>query len=142
MTVREVELRYKMDGKVLSTISDVILTGTIRSGRDKKDVDAAIVRTGGRNIILGDWNNLRTEIGRHDRIEPGGVLSGSAYFVMDFRDRAKLEQLKEVELVVIDFSGRESKRKVKIENDWLERATDAVILNRQFTYKNGSVTLA
>jgi hypothetical protein len=53
-----------------------------------------------------------------------------------------LEQLKEVELVVIDFSGRESRQKVKIEKDWLERATDAVILNRQFMYKNGSVTFA
>jgi len=62
---------------------------------------------------------------------------------MDFRDRAKLEQLKEVELVVIDFSGRESRQKVKIEKDWLERATDAVILDRQFTSdKNGSITLA
>jgi len=131
-----------MDAKALSTISHVLLTGRVYSPQAKKDEDAAIVRTGGRNIVLMGWNNLRTEIGRHDRIEPGGVFSGSAYFVMDFRDRAKLEQLKEVELVVIDFSGRESRQKVKIEKDWLERATDAVILNRQFMYKNGSVTFA
>jgi len=140
-TVKELQVRYKIDGKEQSTISYVILTGTVYSPLAKKDLNAAIVRTRGQNLILIGWNNLRSEMGKHETIQPGGVLSGSAYFILNFSDRDKLEQLKEVELVLIDYAGRSSKQKIKIEKDWFEKAGDAVMLNHKFTGdKNGNIS--
>ncbi|MFC1983816.1 hypothetical protein ACFLVO_02230 [Chloroflexota bacterium] len=143
ITVRDLQLRYKMDGKILSDISQAILTGTSYSPYDKKDIDSAIVQTGGNNIILQGWYNLRTVIGLYKSIEPGGVLSGSAYFILNTNDHAKLAQLNEFEFVVTDFLGRESTQKIKIEKDWLLKANDAVILNKHFSNdKNGTITYA
>ena len=142
-TVKELQLRYKIDGKVLSAISHVILTGTVPSPQEKKDVDSVIVQRGGDSIFLMNWNNLRIEIGLHKTIEPGGVLSGSAYFILNTNDRTKLAQLNEFEFVVTDFLGRESTQKIKIEKDWLEKASDTVILNKTFSVdKNGTITFA
>jgi hypothetical protein len=140
-TVKELRLRYKMDGENLSVISHVILTGSVYSPLEKTFVNAAIIRTGGQNIILMRWNNIRSEIGRHKTIEPGSVLSGSAYFILNFSDRAKLEQLKEVELALVDFLGKETTKIIKIERDWFEKSGDAVILNHEFTGdKNGNIS--
>jgi len=142
-TVKELQLRYKIDGKIRSDISHVILTGTVPSPQEKKDVDSAMVQCGGANIFLMNWNNLRTEIGLHKTIEPGGVLSGSAYFILNTNALTKLAQLNEFVFVVTDFSGRESTQKIKIEKDWLEKASDAVILNKIFSVdKNGTITFA
>ncbi len=142
-TVRSLLLNYEVNGEKATVDSTVIRTGSVYSPLDKGSVDCAIVQSAGSNIVLMRWNNIRGEIGLHKTIEPGGVLSGSAYFLLRFSDRSKLRKLNQVELQLVDFSGKKSKTLLKIQPDWLSEGRDAVILNREFTQdKDGKFIFA
>lgn len=131
-TIKEVNLRYTLDGKGFTTESLALLTGTLYSPLDKKDINAVIIQRGADKIVLMNWNNLRTEIGEHKVLQPGGVLSGSALFVLGFDSMETLSKVGKVELVVIDYSGAESIQEIKLLDNWIEGIKYSLIENRSF----------
>jgi len=131
-TVKDVVLRYKIDNDEYSMISNVLLTGMAHSPKAKEDVNAIIIEIGSDSIVLMGWDNIRTELTSLKTLQPGGVLSGSAYYVFEFDDIEKVRLIENVELVVIDYSGRESNHPIDIQEDWIIKGRNASMCPRSF----------
>lgn len=132
-TIKEVILRYTLNGKVFTAESYVLLTGTLYSPLDKKDINAIIIRRGSDRVVLMRWNNLRTEIGEYKVLPPGGVLSGSALFVLGFDTIEALSKIKKLEMVIVDYSGTETVQEIMIQSNRIEDAKYSSIENRSFS---------
>jgi hypothetical protein len=131
-TVRDLQLQYRLGKIKREATSHVLLTGQVYAPLEKKDVDAAIVLVGDARVVLMNWSNLRSRIAEHVVLEPGGVLSGSALFLLDADDFETLKDLRDVRLVVTDSRGRRSTQAVDIDQESIERGADAVIMHRNF----------
>ena len=132
-TIKKVDLRYTLDGKINSIAPNTLLTGTGYFPLEKKDVNAIIVRRAEENLVLLNWQNLATEIGEHKVLPPGGVLSGSALFVFEFNEVEKLSNMRNVELVITDYLGEESVQEIKLLDNWIETAKYYRVENKEFT---------
>ncbi len=132
-TIKEVILRYTLNDKVFTTESYVLLTGTLYSPLDKKDINAIIIKRGSDRIFLMGWNNLRTEIGEYKVLPPGGVLSGSALFVLGFNTIEDLSKIEKFEMVIVDYSGTETVQEIMIQSNWIEDAKYGLIENKSFS---------
>lgn len=142
-TVKDVILRYQFKGEEYSSISQVVLTGTIYAPLDKKEINALIVHSNGNNIVLMGWDNIRTEIGKHNVIPAGGVLSGSAIFILETNNIDELVEITSPTIVVTDYSGNESLHSFEILDDWINHGRNVVIEPKEFTSgKNGEIIYA
>lgn len=142
-TVKDVILRYKFKGNDYNSISHVVLTGTIYAPLDKKKINALIIHSNGNNIVLMRWDNIRTEIGKRNIIPAGGVLSGSAIFVLETNKIEELAEITNSELVVIDYSGNESIHPIEFLNEWIAHGKNSVIEPKEFTSdKDGNIKYA
>jgi hypothetical protein len=131
ITMKQVLLRYKWNGKVRETDSNVMRTGKVESSGD----DALAIEVPDRhaNIIVMGWKNLRTVIGEMRPIPPGGVLSGSAIYVLDFSDPNELAKIDEFQLVFDDYSGNRTIHAITRQEKWIDQARTTLIRNRPFT---------
>jgi len=142
-TLSDLHLEYRMGRTRRETTSHVLLTGQVYAPLEKKMVDAALVEIGGARVVLMNWSNLRSRIAEHVALGPGGVLAGSALFLLDADGFESLKELREVSLVLTDCRGRKSTRTVGIDQESIERGVDAVILNRSFrSDPNGNILFA
>jgi len=131
-TVCDLQLQYRLGQIKREVESHVLLTGQVYAPLEKKEVDAAIVVVGDARVVLMNWGNLRSRIAEHVVLEPGGVLGGSALFLLDADDFETLKDLRDVRLVVTDSRGRRSTQAVDIDQESIERGADAVIMHRNF----------
>jgi hypothetical protein len=118
VTIKDVKLRYRLDGKPFITESLVLQTGSIVGSTEP----ALMLTTGGEprvNIILMNWNNLRTEIGSYHTLQPGAILTGSALFVLGFKDVEDFSRVKNLEIVIVDFSGNETVQEIPVDPQWI-----------------------
>jgi hypothetical protein len=132
-TIKQVIVRYSLNGRRFATESVVLLTGTLYSPLEKKDINAVIVKRGADKIILMNWNNLRTKIGERKALLPGGVLPGSALFVLGIDSVEVISRIRNLELVVVDYSGAEAVQEIKLLDNWIEEAKHSLIENRSFS---------
>lgn len=134
ITIKHVHLRYSLAGKPYELESHVFLTGLIYSPHEKKDIDSLLIRFPSRsaNIINMNWNNLRTEIAKNRLLEPGGVLSGSVAFLFEFSRPEDLLKVKDLEVVVADYSGNETAQRLAVQDTWVSQAKDLLVENRRF----------
>jgi len=138
VTIKEVILRYELDGKTFISDSHVLQTGIIRPP-DKADVNSIIVKVGPANIILMNWKNLREEIGEHKILLPGGVLAASAAYVLDIRDVSDLARVSKFMISIMDYSGNETVKELPLEAKWIDQANMQIVENRRFMDTTGKV---
>ena len=132
-TLKDVILRYSLNGRQVDTESYVLLTGDVWAPQYKKNVDSIIIRMGAdNNMVMMEWKNLRMEMGENKVLPPGGVLAASAAFILDFSDADDLEKLKNLAMVVIDYAGNETIKEIPVEKIWSEQAKHQVVENKQF----------
>lgn len=142
-TVKDVTLRYQLKGREYSDISHVVITGTIFAPLDKKEKNALIIHSNGDKIVCMGWDNLRTEIGKHNVIPAGGVLSGSAIFILEAKNIDEVSEVTNLEIVVTDYSGNKSIHSLKILDEWINHGRKSVIEPKQFTLdKDGNIVYA
>jgi len=142
-TVKDVVLRYKFKNIEYSAISNVVLTGNIYSPLEKKNVNSLIIHKNGSNIVLMNFNNLRTEIGKLQILQDGSVLSGSSIFVLELKTIEELAELTNPELIIRDYSGNESIHPLKILDEWVENGKDSFVEHRTFSSnKDGKIIFA
>ena len=132
LTMKEVIVRYTLNGKVFSVESSALLTGTLYDPQKKKNINAIIVKHGADRVIHMGWNNITSEIGDNRVLPPGGVLSGSALFVLGFRSIEELSKIKEFKIVIVDYSGNETVHDLAVESRWIDQAKYNWIENRSF----------
>ena len=132
VTLKEVALRYSLNGKHFSSESHVLLTGIMPSPDKKENIDAIVVRFGAANIVLMNWKNLRVQIAQNNVLVPGAVLAGSAAFILNFKDANDLAKIKELAISIIDYSGNETVKEIPLEKKWVEQAKRQIVENRHF----------
>lgn len=132
-TIKKVIVRYILNGRRFATESVVLLTGTLYSTLEKKDINAVIIKRGADKIVLMNWNNLRTKIGERKVLSPDEVMSGSALFVLGFDNVEALSKIRNLEMVVVDYSGAETVQEIKLLDNWIEEAKHSLIENRSFS---------
>lgn len=132
VTVRKVILHYDLNGKHFSTDSHILLTGAVPSSDKKENIDSIILRVGPANIIIQNWENLRMQIDQNKLLLPGGVLAGSALFVLEFKDANDLANIQDCTMSIIDYSGNETKKEIRLENKWIEQAKRQIVEDRRF----------
>jgi hypothetical protein len=76
---------------------------------------------------------LREQIGEYRTLVPGGVLPGSAAFPLELTNPDDLLKVKNIEIVVVDYSGNEGVKTIPIGNQWVETAKNLVLVNQKFT---------
>ena len=77
-------------------------------------------------MLLRGWENLRSQIGNHNTLEPGGVLYSSAVFLLETPPE-NYETVKGLMLVIVDYSGKQTKHRITLETRWFDQ------LKRGFT---------
>jgi len=139
-TIKDVLLRYRLNGQLHECISSVVITGTVYSLHQKKEVNALIVHNRGGMIVLHDWDNLRTNIGKNKVIVAGGIVDGSAIFVLEAENLTQVENIEEAKFVVRDYMGAESIIPIQILSEWIEYGKTSVIRPNNFSIdKDGKI---
>ena len=129
VTLKSIRLKCLVGGKLVEGDSYVTQVGTLKTGEP-----ALILSNGIDKIILMGWENIRPKMGQHDVIVPGGVLSGSAaYIICDFDKGAP--RIENIKLVIDDYSGNQTAHDVEFRPEWVEGIKKGFrIVNRKFTH--------
>lgn len=132
-TIKSLELKYMLKNTRKTADSFVIITGELPNGNpaiiQSNDID---------NIVLMNWRNLRSEIGKYSLLDPGTVLSGSAFFIFDCGP-SEVNEVHGLELVLVDYRKKRYKQTIKIEENWKTPIRKGFyILNRKFVVKEDS----
>lgn len=138
-TMKKVLIAFRIHGKKHTTDSFVLRTSTLPNGKP-----ATVVRVGANHVVLIGWENLRSQIGEHQLLQPGGVLSSSAFFLLDGLAVRALDDLKRFKIILKDYRGRKTTKVVDIEESWKENLRNgARIVNKPFSVDDaGNVSFA
>lgn len=134
-TIKDLTLKYELDGTTYSTESTVLRTGHVIGGnkRIKAIRLQKILGYDVHNVHLLNWINIKTKIGERRAITPGSVLHGSAFFVLELRDFEEVKHLENMEILIRDYSGNSSVQRVEMQAGWLEIGKDSVVQSKPFT---------
>lgn len=129
ITLKSIRLKCFVDGKLVDTDSYVTQVGTLQDGRP-----ALIMSDGIDRIMLIGWENIRSKMGQDNVTVAGGVLSGSAaYVICDFDKNAI--NISKVKLILEDYSGNRTTHDVAFRPEWVDQIKKGYrIINRQFTH--------
>lgn len=132
-TLKDCAVKYQAGDSTHVVDSYVLQTGTLPDGQP-----AIIARSSTGDIVLMGWSNLRPEIGKGKLVDPGGILSASAFFVLPGVTIKALDELSQIEIVLRDYLGKESAQTIDLDDEWKEYARSGVrILNQPFTSDGG-----
>lgn len=128
ITLKNINLSYCFGGRVYEDESYVVKTGDI------PDVDEPNLLTtnGIDTIFLMRWKNLRTEIGKHEVLQPGGVFNGSGVFLFEssVNDLSKISKLK---LTISDYNGKKITFPIAIKDSFFTGINKGfAVINRSF----------
>jgi hypothetical protein len=134
-TLRDIDLSYRYGGRRYQTDSYVVPSGKSPSGEP-----AIVVTNMVNNIVMVGWHNVRTKLGRHEPLQPGGVFSGSAVFLFE-PHITDLHNIQKLSIIVNDYLGNKSTYPLEINEDWLKSFRSGFrIINDPYTLdEDGSV---
>ena len=106
--IKEIVLRYRIDGKTKETRPTDMLTHTMYSPQRKTNVQyiRLIGPTGG--VVFEDWKNINDVAVDNSTLPSKGVLRGSAVFQFYFYTAKTLNNVSNPQLVVKEYSGKET----------------------------------
>jgi len=134
VAVRDVSLRYEVEGKSHTIDSHVLLTTLIHAPLEHKDVQVAVMDVKKAQIILMGWRNLRTVLYENPQIEDGGIIRGSACFVIS--QNVSDKDISNMSLVVRSYKDQKSAIAL---NKLSPNSDGFIIRNEQFPVRNGEV---
>jgi hypothetical protein len=108
--------------KKIVTDSTVLQTGIVHPQNSTDSIDAIVLQFKNSNIVLLHWKNLRAEIGEYKILPPGGVLVGSAAFILETSNFDDLAKIKDFEIVVTDFSKNETAHELRFDRSLIDQA--------------------
>jgi hypothetical protein len=127
-TLKNILISYRYNNKIYKNESHVIQTGIIPQNNEP-----AIISSNGIDVIfLMRWHNIRSKLGKNEILHPGGVFSGSAVFL--FEPNVNLEKIKELKLIVIDFTGNKLSYPLEIKDEWFKPINKGfAVINKTFS---------
>lgn len=128
-TLKNFILSYRLNGKVYKSESHVVQTGIIQ----KTGKPALMLSNGIDKIILVGWNNIRTKLGEYGTLQPGGVFSGSALFLLEPHVK-NIHHIEDLKLIVTNFNGYRTSYPITIKEEWYENLNKRLsVINKVFT---------
>lgn len=105
---KNVNLIYTYNGVTYEIESHVLIPSIIFSLHAKTNVNCIIVTCHKIQtyLVLMSWDNLRTKIGTKTLLEPNGVLSASAFYLLKGVEVNEICNIKDLSLKIIDFSNK------------------------------------
>lgn len=131
-TVKDVKIEYTFKGQNYSDISNVILTSSIYLEHKNEHTDCIAINSKGQNIILMGWKNLRNVIGEYNLIPPGGILAGSALFILQIKNIEEVKEITNLRILITDYSNNESTHSFEIKDAWIDMGRSSSINPRPF----------
>jgi hypothetical protein len=137
VTVQKIFLRCQLDGKDEDIDRMMIVnTGIITDAPQGPTVTLRIVAKQpleypGFHNLMG-WKNIGTVIGENKLLLPGGVIVVSAVFRLE-HDLKEFTRIKKLQIVAVDYKGKEVTQDIPIQNSWFEAAPHLALENRPFT---------
>jgi hypothetical protein len=138
VTVQKILMRYQLDGKEETLDSPMIVnTGVIVDAPQGPTQTLRIAmakflpRSGYLNLM--DWKNIGTVIGDNKLLLPGGVMNGSAVFSLKINNPKDLARLKNLQIIAVDYRGKEAIQDIPINSLWIEKAPLLALENRPFS---------
>lgn len=107
-TIEDLALRYQALGRTYDCTSYALKTGKTPDQRP-----AVFLKHGNDGIVVMGWDNLRTEIGRHQPLTPGAIFTASAYFLLEHD--IDIDGIGIAEFLLKDHGGTTSVHKLDIE---------------------------
>jgi hypothetical protein len=138
VTVHKILMRYQLNGKEETLDSPMIVnTGVIVDAPQgptetlRIAVAKPLPHFGYLNLM--DWKNIGTVIGDNKLLLPGGVTNGSAVFSLKINNPQELAHLKKLQIIAVDYRGKEAIQDIPIKSSWIETAHLLALENRPFT---------
>jgi len=139
-TIKDFLIEYTFEGRKYYEISHVIITGNMYSPLRKKNVDVIIVSISGKKTALIDWINIRSNIGEYKLIQPGGIIAGSALFLLNFKNINEVKKINDLKVIITDYSNNKSVHNIEIKDDWIKMGQDSFVNPIGFSIdKNGKI---
>ena len=126
-TIKEVEIEYTYNGRRHSESSTFLLTGSVYSPHEKREVDSIIVYWNNRRIFFKRWYNIKSVLSESKKIEPNAIIEGSALFRFAFKDINEVKKVENLSISVTDYSRNKSVHPIVIEDRWIEIGRNAVV---------------
>jgi hypothetical protein len=138
VTVDKIWMRYQLNGKeetldaIMPVHTGVVVdapqgpTTTLRIA-----MATSLPHSGYMNLM--DWKNIGAVIGDNKLLLPGGVMKGSAVFSLKIKDPKELAHLKKLQIIAVDYRGKEAMQDIPIKSLWIEKAPLFALENRPFT---------
>ena len=128
LTFKSVLLKRQVAKTKVFYDSYVIQTGTLKDGKS-----AIILSNGLANICLVGWRNLREQLGNYKAVPPGGVLAGSAVFLIEEEETAESQTIK-WGLIIEDYSNHKTSYLLKYDDEWKRSSNEGfVLVNKRFS---------
>jgi len=107
-TIEDLALCYQALGRRYDCTSYVLKTGKTPDQRP-----AVFLKRGNDGIVVMGWDNLRTEVGKHQPLTPGAIFTASAYYILEHE--IDIDDVGIAEFVLKDHAGNTSVHKLDIE---------------------------
>lgn len=108
-TIKRIELFVKHNNRTLKTHLYNVATGKLSNGDN-----AVILNNGIDNIILMKWVNINQKIIAKDILSSGGILNGSAVFIIE-EQTINPKDVSEVKVVIYDYLENKSSKTLDID---------------------------
>lgn len=115
-TIKNVEVSAKIGKSWYKTTPHRIKTGKLKDA-----TDVAVLSNGQTSIFIQGWKNLHAEIHRQNALSDGGVLRGSAVFILE-TDIDKAKHISKLKILISDYLKKRSVKYVKTQDKWLNDA--------------------
>jgi hypothetical protein len=138
VTVHKILLRYQLNGKEetvdsMMIVNTGVLTDAPYGPNQTLRIAAAKPLPYSGYLNLMDWKNIATVIGDNKLLLPGGVMDGSAVFSLKINNPEELARLKKLQIIAVDYRGKEAMQDIPIRSSWIETAHLLALENRPFT---------
>lgn len=126
-TLKDIRLEYSHNSQKQSIISTGLTTGTVYCPHAKKNLDSLILYLNNAQFILMGWENIASKIKQDQILQKNAVFTGSASFILDFKNIEDIRTINDFNIVISDYSKNYSKHPVVIEEKWITQSQNLLL---------------
>lgn len=126
-TLKDIKLEYSNNSQKHSIAPSGLTTKTVYCPNAKKDLDSLTLYTSNARFILMGWENIASKIKQDQILEKNGVFSGSASFILDFKNVDEIRKINDFNIIISDYSKNYSKHTIIIEEKWIKQSENVLV---------------
>ena len=104
ITIKDILLEYELDGKLYTEDAMNLITSNIYvKERNENKPSIMCLMPNNDSLFLQNWFNIRNKISKDTLLQPGGILSGSAFYLLRKIDMNSLLKIKNINIIISDY---------------------------------------